>query len=654
LKKAKDEVRRLKTEMTKTADAVTKAQEKVNRAELNLANAAPRQRGGYTKELNKSLRNLEIQLKAQELYRQNLKAQYAEKSSLLDDKIIKSSYNKQKGTLTATVRKNIDDQIRERTYLYNENTASLQLQKESYTENTSLINQREKEKQLAEQKRLKEERLAKEQREKELLEAEKRRLKAEQLAEERKNRIAESNKRAFASMKMEQPQTTKSLWGGVVEGFANKTNQPNLLPSLAGVSKQKTVTGELKKEVSGLWKEIKAYKPGKLLKSFGRIATYRAIRTVLSTITNSLKQGVDLLKNSNPILKETMTQINTATTGISVSLGSMLMPILQTLEPILTNMSNGFIAIANGMNYANEATHKNGQYFRINAERVREYAESLNDVNGALTQLDKFATLSKGKPILGEWVEKNSQEAIKDLQDVNKYSALKNVLTLINGLIVDIMDSFTNLDNHTIEVMAGVAGAVTMLISPIKGVIATIASVALVLSSDLPAATKIGVVALAGVTAAAYALFLTLEGTKKGLAGILAAVGVGATILASVSALKSSLTSTGSSPSSSSTISNIGFYATGGFPSSGEIFVANEAGAEMIGTIGGRTAVANNNDIVNSVSTGVYGAVSRAFSENSMNGNSGGDVYLDNTKVGRVVAKGVYTEGVKAGFWGKK
>lgn len=632
LKKAKDEVRRLKTEMTKTADAVTKAQEKLNKAELNLANATARQKGGYTKERNKALRNLEIQLKAQELYRQNLKAQYAEKSSLLDDKIIKSSYNKQKGTLTATVRKNIDDQIRERTYFYNENTGSLELQKENYKENTSFVKQREKE----------------------LLEAEKKRLKEEQLAEERKRRIAESNKKAFASMKMEQPQTTKSLWGGVVEGFANKTNQSNLLPSLAGVGKQKTVTGELKKEVSGLWKEIKAYKPGKLLKSFGRIATYRAIRTVLSTITNSLKQGVDLLKNSNPILKETMTQINTATTGISVSLGSMLMPILQTLEPILTNMSNGFIAIANGMNYANEATHKNGQYFRINAERVREYAESLNDVNGALTQLDKFATLSKGNPILGEWVEKNSQEAIKDLQDVNKYSALKNVLTLINGLIVDIMDSFTNLDNHTIEVMAGVAGAVTMLISPIKGVIATIASVALVLSSDLPAATKIGVVALAGVTAAAYALFLTLEGTKKGLAGILAAVGVGATILASVSALKSSLTSTGSSPSSSSTISNIGFYSTGGFPSSGEIFVANEAGAEMIGTIGGRTAVANNNDIVNSVSTGVYGAVSRAFSENSMNGNSGGDVYLDNTKVGRVVAKGVYTEGVKAGFWGKK
>ena len=632
LKKAKDEVRKLKTEMTKTADAVTKAQEKLNKAELNLANATARQKGGYTKERNKALRNLEIQLKAQELYRQNLKAQYAEKSSLLDDKIIKASYNKQKGTLTATVRKNIDDQIRERTYFYNENTGSLELQKENYKENTSFVKQREKE----------------------LLDAVKRRLKEEQLAEEKKRRIAESNKRAFASMRMEQPQTTKSLWGGVVEGFASKTNQSNLLPSLAGLRKQKTVTGELKKEVSGLWKEIKAYKPGKLLKSFGRIATYRAIRTILSAITNSLKQGVDLLKNSNPILKETMTQINTATTGITVSLGSILMPILQTLEPILTNMSNGFIAIANGMNYVNEATHKNGQYFRISAERVREYAESLNNVNGALTQLDKFATLSNGKPILGEWVDKNSQEAIKDLQDVNKYSALKNILTLINGLIVDILDSFTNLDNHTIEVMAGVAGAVTMLISPIKAVIATIASVALVLSSDLPAATKIGVVALAGVTAAAYALFLTLEGTKKGLAGILAAVGVGATILASVSALKSSLTSTGSSPSSSSTISNIGFYATGGFPSSGEIFVANEAGAEMIGTIGGRTAVANNNDIVNSVSTGVYGAVSRAFSENSMNGNSGGDVYLDNTKVGRVVAKGVYTEGVKAGFWGKK
>lgn len=45
-------------------------------------------------------------------------------------------------------------------------------------------------------------------------------------------------------------------------------------------------------------------------------------------------------------------------------------------------------------------------------------------------------------------------------------------------------------------------------------------------------------------------------------------------------------------------------YATGGFPEKGSLFLANEAGAEMVGTIGGKTAVASNNEI-----TGIADAV---------------------------------------------
>lgn len=54
-------------------------------------------------------------------------------------------------------------------------------------------------------------------------------------------------------------------------------------------------------------------------------------------------------------------------------------------------------------------------------------------------------------------------------------------------------------------------------------------------------------------------------------------------------------------------------YAGGGGPNTGELFMAREAGPEMVGTIGGHTAVMNNDQIVASVSAGVYQAVVSAM-----------------------------------------
>lgn len=71
-----------------------------------------------------------------------------------------------------------------------------------------------------------------------------------------------------------------------------------------------------------------------------------------------------------------------------------------------------------------------------------------------------------------------------------------------------------------------------------------------------------------------------------------------------------------------STISYVSIprLANGGFVDEGQLFIAREAGAEMVGRIGGKTAVANNDQIVESVSQGVYEAVQRASGEtNSSN-----------------------------------
>lgn len=82
----------------------------------------------------------------------------------------------------------------------------------------------------------------------------------------------------------------------------------------------------------------------------------------------------------------------------------------------------------------------------------------------------------------------------------------------------------------------------------------------------------------------------------------------------------------------------VDWYAQGGFPSTGDLFVAREAGPEMVGRIGGRTAVANNDQIVAAVSQGVYSAVVAAMSSGG-NSNQNINVYLDGKQIYASVKK---------------
>lgn len=58
---------------------------------------------------------------------------------------------------------------------------------------------------------------------------------------------------------------------------------------------------------------------------------------------------------------------------------------------------------------------------------------------------------------------------------------------------------------------------------------------------------------------------------------------------------------------------NLQWYARGGFPEAGQLFVANEAGPEMVGKMGNRNVVANNNQIIDGIRNGVFEAVLDAF-----------------------------------------
>lgn len=80
-------------------------------------------------------------------------------------------------------------------------------------------------------------------------------------------------------------------------------------------------------------------------------------------------------------------------------------------------------------------------------------------------------------------------------------------------------------------------------------------------------------------------------------------------------------------------------FAEGGFPDEGQLFIAREAGAEMVGNIGNRTAVANNDQIVKAVAEGVYAAMLSAMQSQTNSEPAEFHVYLSGKQIAAEVKK---------------
>lgn len=87
-------------------------------------------------------------------------------------------------------------------------------------------------------------------------------------------------------------------------------------------------------------------------------------------------------------------------------------------------------------------------------------------------------------------------------------------------------------------------------------------------------------------------------------------------------------------------------YATGGFPSVGEMFIARENGPELVGRIGNQSAVANNNQIIAGIKQGVYEAM---MASGGGSGTSNVNVYLSGKQVMAAVAQEARRETIRTG-----
>ncbi len=163
---------------------------------------------------------------------------------------------------------------------------------------------------------------------------------------------------------------------------------------------------ELNKEVKktdepskgGLLMSLLGKKSGGFLKSIGRIALYRGIRTALKAVTTAVKQGTTNLYQYSKMMggsfadnmDKAATSIQYLVNGLAVGVA----PIIQWLTPMIITAAD---AMANFGNAISEvvADAKGESYFTRAKKTFKEFAEAAKEAKSAVLGFDELNVIDK-------------------------------------------------------------------------------------------------------------------------------------------------------------------------------------------------------------------------------------------------------------------
>ena len=414
---------------------------------------------------------------------------------------------------------------------------------------------------------------------------------------------------------------------------------------IQAVQGQAEELNNVKKQLNGINKELdktakksdKAKKPlGQLLKSFGRIAMYRAVRRTIQEITQAFMESIDGIARYNSEFRDTMGGLQTSIDKLKVSAGVGFYQVLILIEPLIEQISNGIVALANSLSKVSAQMRGAAQYTKINTDYMKKYKSALD---GTLLSFDTFTTLGKGSSIdfsqmletvdtpldkekwsdldvtisglvsafQGIW--KVLKVIIEGVGKLVKWLSDKNLLTpavyAFLGILLAIKSPFALL----ITGIATLIGGWEQMSTTAKVLIPIIAALAAVLTglavAKAAAAAGIAAPAMAGITAAAIA------------AGVALTAG-------SIIALKA--------------YKDGGIMDTGSFKGAGTMYaLAGENGAEIVAQGSQGTGVAN----VEQIAEAEYRGTLRALYEYGAAQNGGMAINLDMNKLGTAVASNV-------------
>ena len=276
-------------------------------------------------------------------------------------------------------------------------------------------------------------------------------------------------------------------------------------------------------------------------------------------------------------------------------------------------------------------TLKKGFLYEYN-EYMNKFNESMNGIQNKATEIKEqiLQWLGYSKDINGEWT----------LLDNSRMKVIQDLFSTIGTFIKEVFPSLIKFAGDVLPKIAELLEWILPILSQIIWYIADF--VHALKEADAP--TQTFFITLGALIFAVTSKFAVLKLTVLGLLAvfknwsnmsgwqkIISVAGLLSTAIFGLAIATGTLQSTlswgiaiggivagiamvvGSIKSAQSSITA---FANGGYPDTGQLFIANESGAELVGNIGGRTAVANNDMIVKAIEQASYRGIVAGLSAN--------------------------------------
>lgn len=131
---------------------------------------------------------------------------------------------------------------------------------------------------------------------------------------------------------------------------------------------------------------------GKMFDKFKNVAFYRIVRSLIAQLTRGISAGLQNIAKFSQEANNVMSAYKTEFTYMQNSLGAALLPILQSLLPTITRISDGLVNITNSIGKVSAAI--NGQKTFLQAKKyAQSYADALDEVKRSTVGFDELNIL---------------------------------------------------------------------------------------------------------------------------------------------------------------------------------------------------------------------------------------------------------------------
>lgn len=352
--------------------------------------------------------------------------------------------------------------------------------------------------------------------------------------------------------------------------------------------------------LEGIWKQIydKVINPSPVMGEIGWNVTSPVpeLVTIGDEITAEIMRQADAYTKAYQDIQETLNQSVTAFDGAAESMTSSLDGVASSALRTMETMKSNTHEFLNDWESSFETS---------GANTASSVGESLTETTG---HVESFVPT---KRLFENWA----------------YSSESNVRTAMLGINTNVKNGLQSAGNNIVE-FANKTGVDTGKWAETTG--GTFAEWGTGVNTEVADTLDAAYENYKGFAEATGGSASNWKSNRKTISNIVAGVAASASAIAAYFVLSSSFTST-SGGGVGARFADLK-YASGGFPSTGQMFIARERGPEMVGTIGNQTAVANNDQIVEAVSQGVANAVASVMgngSERPLNVR----VYLDSREI---------------------